>query len=84
MPLVVGLRGARRRQPLVTLLVLIAKHADQHPRQRVAGLVVHMAGDDTPAGQPELDVLDLLAVGELQRGARLKGTALAIRERYKA
>ena len=78
---VVGLRRTRRREAAFTLLVLITKHADQDARHRVAGLVVHVAGDDAAARQAELDVLDLLTVGELERCAGLQRPSLAVRER---
>jgi hypothetical protein len=84
LPLIVCLRSAGWRQPLIALLVLIAKHPDQHAGHWVARFVIDVPGDHAAARKTEVDVLDLLPVRELQRRSRLQRPALAIRERHKA
>ena len=77
-----GRRSARagRHQLAFALRVLVAHHADHRAGHRIAVFVEDVAGDDAAARQAEVDAVQLLAVGELQRRARLQRPALAVRE----
>ena len=73
--------GADLGEPPFALLILIAHDAHGGARDRVAVFVENPARDRAAAGQTEIDALQLLAVGKLQRRSVLHRPPLAVRKR---